>query len=81
MIIEFIETGKGNELLEYLKKQGWRVTSQYNPLAFDKGIDHDHYELVRGDEKLLLEWSNWFEWQVTGSSLILNDLKEKLNLS
>jgi len=81
MIIEFIETDKGNELLEYLKKQGWRITSQYSLLAFDKGIDHDHYELVRGDEKLLLEWSNWFEWQVTGSSLILNDLKEKLNLS
>lgn len=81
MILEFIETLKGNEILDKMKSEGWKIKSQYNPFAFDKGIDYDCYELVLGNQTLLFEWDNWFEWKLTGSELLINDLKHKFSLS
>jgi len=75
MILEFIETSKGNEILDQLKAEGWKVKSQYSPLAFDKGIDYDSYKLVLGDKTVLFEWNNWFEWKLTGTEEMLADIK------
>ena len=45
--IEDIETEVGNELIEKLKKDGWKQKSQY-PFVFDKGIDYDFYIFQKG---------------------------------
>ena len=75
MIIEFIDTSKGNDILDQLKSEGWKIKSQYNPLAFDKGIDYDCYELVLGGQKISFEWDNWFEWTLKGSEDLFKNLK------
>ncbi len=61
-----IKTELGNEILLLLKKDKWRVKSQYPIFAFDKGIDYDEYTLQK--EKLILTftWDNWFEWEISG---------------
>ncbi|MCP1339576.1 hypothetical protein NJR55_08195 [Idiomarina sp. M1R2S28] len=76
MKIQFT-TSKGNELLETLRSEGWKIKSQYSPLAFDKGIDYDRYELVLYEHKLLLEWNNWFEWELTGADDLLLKLQTR----
>jgi hypothetical protein len=53
MKIENIDTEKGNEILVQLRKDGWKISDQYNRLAFDKGIDFDSYTLKKGDEKIV----------------------------
>lgn len=80
MILEFIDTAKGNQLLEQLQREGWRLRAQYSPLAFDKGIDYDSYQLTLNDKVLLLEWDNWFEWKLTGSQELLVSLKQRFSL-
>ncbi|WP_421850053.1 hypothetical protein [Marinomonas sp.] len=80
MIIENIETEKGNILIDKLKREGWKLKSQYSPFAFDKGIDYDCYELVLGNKTIVLEWDNWFEWSLTGSEDILCDFKTRFFL-
>lgn len=77
MILEFIETAKGNEILDQLKSEGWKTKSQYSPLAFDKGIDYDRYELVLKDKAIVFEWTNWFEWELTGTEEILGEIKQR----
>lgn len=72
--IEFLETELGNRILDALKQRGWKLTQQYAPLAFDKGIDFDSYTFENGEQKLYFEWTNWFEWEVTGTSPALEDL-------
>lgn len=74
MKIEIIGTDTGNEILLHLKKDGWKVTDQYNRLAFDKGIDFDSYTLKKGTEKLYFEWNNWFEWEIRGSGSEISNL-------
>lgn len=76
MKIQFT-TSKGNELLETLRSEGWKIKSQYSPLAFDKGIDYDRYELVLNEYELLLEWNNWFEWELTGADDLLLKLQTR----
>jgi hypothetical protein len=80
MKIENIDTEKGNEILVQLRKDGWKISDQYNRLAFDKGIDFDSYTLKKGDEKLYLEWSNWFEWEIQGSEREIGHIIAKFNL-
>lgn len=81
MKIENIDTELGNTILDDLQKQGWKVTKQYSPLAFDKGIDFDSYTLQKGQSKLYLEWTNWFEWEIHGTAIELNKLTEEYKLS
>lgn len=70
----YLETAAGNEIIDDLKKKGWRRTAQYSPFAFDKGIDFDSYTLKNKDLVLTFEWCNWFEWEVKGSTAALNIL-------
>lgn len=79
--IEFLETELGNRMLEALKQRGWKLTQQYSPLAFDKGIDFDSYTFKNGEQSLYFEWTNWFEWEVTGTSPALEDLARAYGLT
>ena len=72
--IELIETGLGNEILESLKDQGWVVTRQYSPLAFDKGIDFDWYTLRKDSDRVDFEWTNWLEWTIKGDQQVIADI-------
>ncbi|MCH4293405.1 hypothetical protein MJ923_03690 [Shewanella sp. 3B26] len=80
MVLEWIATDKGNQVLESLKAEGWRVKAQYSPFAFDKGIDYDSYELVRAGDTLKLEWDNWLEWRLSGAEPLLQSLKHRFAL-
>ncbi|MBT1443409.1 hypothetical protein KJI95_02580 [Shewanella sp. JM162201] len=80
MMLEWIATDKGNQVLESLKAEGWQVKTQYSPFAFDKGIDYDSYELVRSGDTLKLEWDNWLEWRLSGSESLLKGLKHRFSL-
>lgn len=71
--IEDIETELGNEFIENLKKDGWKLKSEY-PMMFDKGIDFDFYIFQKGKEKIKLEWDNWFEWKLLGEKHIIEEL-------
>lgn len=79
--IEFIDTELGNRMIEALKQHGWKLTQEYPFLAFDKGIDFDSYTFEQGDQSLYFEWTNWFEWEVTGTSPALEDLARAYRLS
>lgn len=79
--IENIETGLGNSIIAALKNEGWKVSGQYNWLAFDKGIDFDSYTLKKDNEKLYFEWTNWFEWEVQGNEKEIDYLVTKFRLN
>ncbi|RKF18900.1 hypothetical protein DBZ36_10360 [Alginatibacterium sediminis] len=66
--------------MEQLKREGWKVRSQYSPLAFDKGIDFDSYELVLGSSTLYMQWDNWFEWKLSGPPTFIEQLKQRFEL-
>lgn len=78
--LENIETEVGNRIMASLKAEGWRQVAQYSPMAFDKGIDYDSYRLRRGLEELRLEWDNWFEWKLSGSSELIEEIAERFSL-
>ncbi len=81
MKIAYIETELGNQIIENLLKSGWKKTKEYNVLAFDKGIDFDSYTLKKGSAQLKFEWTNWFEWEVTGSKPAIEALIKTYELS
>ena len=80
-VLKYLPTEQGNILLKRMTAAGWKIKSQYSPLAFDKGIDYDRYTLVRGTEMVQLEWDNWFEWSLTGSETLLTELMPRFGLS
>ncbi|MDC0610217.1 hypothetical protein OAP63_05745 [Vibrio sp.] len=80
MKIEHIETEKGEEIINTLKKAGWKVSDQYNWFAFEKGIDFDSYTLKKGEEELSFEWSNWFSWRIQGTERLIHNLMNQFEL-
>ncbi|WP_223788329.1 hypothetical protein [Marinicella meishanensis] len=78
--IEHIRTEVGNQIIADLKQTGWRKTQEYSPLAFDKGIDYDSLTLTKGAETLEFEWSNWFEWSISGPADRLQQLQQQYAL-
>ncbi len=74
MKIEHINTDLGNQIIEDLLKSGWEKVKEYSLLAFDKGIDYDSYTLKKDGSKLKFEWTNWFEWELKGSTKDINEL-------
>ena len=79
MKIEFLDTDKGESIIEDLKNDGWQIKKEY-PLVYDKGIDYDYCVLKKAGKKLRFEWSNWFEWEVTGDASSLLELSNKYHL-
>jgi len=79
MKIEFLDTEKGESIIEDLNATGWRILKEY-PLVFDKGIDYDYCVLEKAGKRLRFEWTNWFEWEVTGDATSLIELSSKYQL-
>lgn len=80
MIIECVDTDIGNKILKDLKKDGWRLVSQYDVSAFDKGIDFDSYTLLKSGSEIEMEWDNWMEWKITGSEAPLMEIAQQYSL-
>ena len=76
-----IKTETGNQILEDLLSEGWKKTREYSPVAFDKGIDFDSYELKKDNSKLKFKWTNWFEWEIFGEKNELQIIAKKYDLS
>lgn len=57
-----IKTELWYNMLESLRKKGWKLVREYN--QFDKGIDFDMYELKLKDERIYFVWDNWFEGEI-----------------
>jgi hypothetical protein len=79
MKIEFINTELGDKIIENLKNSSWRLIDKY-PMVFDKGIDYDFYTLALKDKVLKFEWTNWFEWEVSGTEESVVQISEEYNL-
>ena len=80
MKVIHLDTERGNELLAALTRDGWKQVKQYPPLAFDKGIDFDSYTLRKDGLELVLEWTNWFEWEIHGDQEALQAVVEGYGL-
>jgi len=66
-------------LLKQLTHDGWKITSEYSKLMFDKGVDFDSYILIKGDLELEFTWTNWDEWSVKGGSVSLGIISRILD--
>jgi hypothetical protein len=75
--VKNIETAFGNSLLKSLVQvNGWRIQSQYDEDSFDKGIDFDRYVIEKEDIELIFEWTNWFEWEISGDQTTIEKLSQ-----
>ena len=59
-----IPTETWNQLMDKLLKQGWKAVYRYD--AFDAGIDFDLVVLKKGEARLYMGWTNWFEGEIQG---------------
>lgn len=80
MNIEFVDTNLGEKIIKDLKKSGWKIIDKY-PMVFDKGIDYDFYILKRENEIIKFEWTNWFEWEISGSDEFISELSNKYKIA
>lgn len=76
-----IETSKFYSIIKFLKKSKWKLTIEYDDRIFDKGIDFDFYEFSKGEEKILMAWSNWFEGEMKSTFKTLNELSEQFKFT
>ena len=79
-LIENIDTQKGEKIISELRKDKWKLLSQYSLFAFDKGIDYDDYRLKKNGEEVYFEWNNWFEWKIVGSQKTLEKIVNVFSL-
>jgi hypothetical protein len=79
MKIEFIDTDIGDKIIDDLKESGWRLVDEY-PMVFDKGIDYDFYTLELDNKTIKFEWTNWFEWEISGTEESLIQMSKKYKL-
>ena len=75
-----IETAIFYSIIEFLKKNDWNLTAEYDKNVFDKGIDFDFYEFCKGDEEIKLAWNNWFEGEIKGTTETLNEIAQHLKI-
>jgi hypothetical protein len=73
LIATDIETKDWYSIIELLKKDGWKVITEYN--QFDKGIDFDLYELTLNGENIVFAWDNWFEGEIKCSEQRMRSLE------
>ena len=74
-----IETQHWYAIIELLKDQGWKVTREY--IAFDKGIDYDHYVLKLNGEKILFSWDNLDEGKIQCSKRRMKKLENEFKVN
>ncbi|MFT5859590.1 MAG: hypothetical protein ACI865_001693 [Flavobacteriaceae bacterium] len=78
LIATNIETKDWYSIIESLKKDGWKVTTEYN--QFDKGIDFDLYELAMNGEKTVFAWDNWFEGEIKCTEQRMQNLESTFGI-
>ena len=76
-----IETELGNRVIGHLVARGWVVAYEYPDSTIDKGIDFDAYTLVKDEQRVEFEWDNWSEWQICGSSPLIQALCGEFGIS
>lgn len=75
-----IDTELFYSIIKYLTKNGWRVSIEYSPKIFDKGIDFDFYQLEKNDETILFAWTNWFEGELKTSSTLVENIEQQFGI-
>jgi hypothetical protein len=75
-----IETGIFYSVIELLKTDNWNLSADYDEKMFDKGIDFDFYEFCKGNEKISLAWSNWFEGEIEARTERLNEIAQHFKI-
>ena len=75
-----IDTELFFSIIRYLVKIGWRVSVEYSPSLFDKGIDFDFYQLEMNGETILFAWTNWFEGEIKAPSTVIDYLEKEFNI-
>lgn len=75
-----IETDIFYSIIKFLKTAHWKLRAEYDENIFDKGIDFDFYEFCKGDEKIRLAWSNWFEGEIEGTLETLNEIAQHFKI-
>ncbi len=79
MKINGIPTDTFYQMLADLGTEQWKTVSEY--AGFDKGIDYDLVVLKRQGIKLKFEWDNWFEGNVKGPDILVQELRERYRLT
>ena len=73
-----LNTEQGNIVKDVLLRKGWIVISEYDKHAYDKGVDYDEYILFNWFKIVTLKWTNWFEWEISGSQSVLDIIIDKI---
>lgn len=67
-------------IIRYLVETRWRVSVEYSPNLFDKGIDFDLYQLEMNGETILFAWTNWFEGEIKAPSTVIDYLEKEFKI-
>ncbi|MFV0564269.1 MAG: hypothetical protein ACK5NB_00390 [Flavobacteriaceae bacterium] len=66
-------------IIEFLTKNGWKITVEYDERIFDKGIDFDFYKLEKNEDIIYFAWCNWFEGEIKATTKILNKIAKRFD--
>ena len=77
-IIQDVPSDQFISIVEDYVKQGWVKTYEYD--GFDAWIDFGKIKLKKDSEKLVFEWDNWSEGEITGKVQELQKLAELYQL-
>lgn len=75
-----IDTDIFYSIVNFLKKNDWKLIAEYSDEIFDKGIDFDLYQFSKNNETILLVWNNWFEGEIKATMENLNEISEHFNI-
>lgn len=78
-IVTGIDTALFYSMIKYLTETGWRISLEYSPKLFDKGIDFDLYKLDKNGETILFAWTNWFEGELKASSTLIEHIAQRFS--
>jgi len=76
-----IDTDIFYSIVDFLKKNEWKLTAEYDEYMFDKGIDFDLYQFNKDGETILLAWNNWFEGEIKATPKTLQEIAEYFKIS
>jgi len=73
-----INTELWYNIIDILKKDGWKVVISY--FNFDKGIDFDFYVLKKENEEIILGWDNWMEGEIKCEENIMKQIEQMMGI-
>ncbi len=87
-IATHIETKLFYSIIKYLSKRNWyfskpkwKITIEYSPKIFDKGMDFDFYQLENNEENILFVWTNWFGGELKATTKNIEIIEKKFGVS